>query len=313
VEKGGTFYVSEHSGFLLKNCSVTNSYAKYGSIFYFQENYEGLFTIENVDFYLCEGMFDLIDAGQTNMVITNSTFRQNLNNFCFLVFSNIEFVNSRIIDHQCFTNLPGCIINAITNSVVIFRSSIFENISSFIEEGNVYLEDSVVQCVSSQMKTLMSNKNKGSCFSSYTSTLFMNDSQLTDYTANCLYSMESYITIHNSIFDNSLLNETQNLYDYGTIYCENCFIIMIDFSSFIGNSKTINGSAIFIISNSPNLLNTAQISNSYFYDNNALEAGTIYVYNQNSSLILNIFEGNSANRGGGIFCDNDSNFAKVNF
>lgn len=230
-----------------------------------------------------------------------------------MVFSNLELVNVSIIHHLCTTKLPGCIINAQVSSNISIQISWFENVQSVIEEGNIYLETSKIYFESSKMTLVKTEQNKGACVSGYYHSQFSaNNSEFITYDNNCLFFSQSFVSINNSLFNNTeAMNIVLEYMDYGTFFCESCYQVLVDASFFIGNLKTINGSAIFISATQQDTLTNGEIYNSYFFNNQAFECGTISINDYNISIISNIFEKNFANEGGAIYSNNDSKSKSV--
>jgi len=287
------------------NSRINNSFSEYGSILYFVDNYDSSIQIENCVFSNNSGYFTLIDIGTSDLMITNTILENNTNNLFSVISANLVLIDSKINNHICFASFPGCILFIEETSLANIKSSSFENIISEIEEGNIYVDSSIVYLDSISMKGMQTPK-KGSCFSSYSSSLYFVDSNFYNYEINCINSYQSNVILNNSIFDNSEnLKNLQIIFDYGSFYCSSCNQISIYNTSFIKNLNVIDGSALYVVANENDKLNDVFIENSIFFGNNASGKGTIYIYNQNFSISSSYFQNNIVQRGGGIFCDND--------
>ena len=240
---------------------------------------------------------------QTN--ISNTQMQNNTNNLFSLVSATLILYNSKINNQICLTRLRGCILEAEKTSNIQIQSTTFLNVISEIEEGNVYVDSSLIYLESIEMASLKTPK-KGSCISSFNSTLTVLKSNFSKYDLNCFDLFESNLTLNNSIFDNSERNQTTARYsEYGSVFCSSSKKLIIFNSSFIGNSYILDGSALYIVATQLDKLNEISISNSFFSGNSAFGKGTIYIYNQNFSISSSTFMNNVALRGGGIYCNND--------
>ena len=89
------------------------------------------------------------------------------------------------------------------------------------------------------------------------------------------------------------------------MFCSSSKQIIIFNSSFIENSKIFDGSALYITATQFDNLNEVHIDGCIFSGNVAMGKGTIYIFNQNFSISSSNFKNNEAERGAGIFCNND--------
>lgn len=250
----------------------------------------------------------LIDLGQTNLNISDSLMISNTNNLFSMISSTFYLVNSTILHQKCLTTLTGCLISGIENSIIMISLAKFENISSEIQEGNIYLENSKLNMNLTNMNVLKTKKKQGDCMSVYGAILILYNSNFSNYQYNCLYSVQSQINIFGSKFNNSGFSE--NLIEYkifGTLFCMRCQTLLISESFFLENNHIIDGSAIYALSKKGDILGNITIKSSHFYGNQASEKGTVYVYNQNFSIEFSSFTNNLAKKGAGIFVDNDGN------
>lgn len=249
---------------------------------------------------------DLIDLGQANLNISDTLMINNTNNLFSLISSFFSLVNSTIMNQICFTTLTGCLLSGIEYSIIMIIFSKFENISSEIQEGNIYIENSNLNMSLSNMNFLKTKKKQGDCISVYGSLLNSYYSNFSNYHYNCLFLVQSQINILGSKFNNSGFSDKFIEYNnFGTLYCLQCQNLVISESYFIENNHVIDGSALYAVSKKGDILKNITIKNSYFYGNQALEKGTIYIYNQNFSIEFSDFQNNFAKRGAGIFVDND--------
>ena len=297
--------MSEKSSLTLINIKIDSSFASYGSILYFIENYQSTIVIDGCSFTNNTATYNLIDMTNSIATISNTKIQNNMNNLFNLVSSTLFLKELQINILTCITSLRGCILQIQQNSNIHIQSSDFSNVISKIEEGNIYLESSSINIDKIEIKNTKTPK-KGSCFSSYNSSLIILNSNFKDYDLNCINSFESNLTINNSMFDNSEKNYTSLKYsDYGSVYSSSSKIIFIFNSSFIENSNVLDGSALYLIATPLDILNEVYIFNCIFSGNSAIGKGTIYIYNQNFSISYSNFDNNKAQRGGGIFCNND--------
>lgn len=292
---------------------IENSYARYGSIFYIIENYKSYVSIEKCELKDNFGEISLFDFGQANLNISDSLIINNKNNLFRLVSSTFILTNSTIINQICFNKFTGCAISGADNSIMWIIQTKFENISSEIEEGNIYLENSDLIMETTVMNLLNTKRKQGDCFSLYSSsTLALFRSSFSKYNFNCLYSMQSQINIMESKFNNSEYSEKLIEYkSFGAIYCFECKYLLISDSYFVKNTHVIDGSSLYAISKRNDVLGEIKIQKCFFIDNEAREKGTIYIYNQNFSITYTIFENNSAKIGGAIFINNDGKIKKI--
>ena len=276
----------------------------YGSIIYFVDNYDAPSLIEDCMFINNSAFYNLIDLSVSSATVLNTQIINNTNNLFSLVSSNLILQKNEIKNLFCLATLPGCILQAQQASLVIIKSSYFFNVTNIIEEGNLYFESSRVLIESIEMANLKTPK-KGSCVSSYNCSLNIINSDFINYDLNCINAYRGEMTINNSIFDNTKNKKSQKVFDYGSVFSYSSKEIVIFNSSFIENSNIMDGSAIYVVSTQIDKLNEIFIGNSNFFGNSALGKGTIYIYNQNFSIISSNFTNNIAQRGGGIYCNNE--------
>lgn len=295
---------------MISNCIIENSYAQYGAIFYIIENYKSFVFIEKCELKNNIGDVSLFDIGEAYINISDTLITNNTNSLFSLISSTFILVNSTILNQLCINTVAGCLISGIEDSIILINITKFYNISSELEEGNIYLENSSLNMELTNMNIINTKKKQGSCFSIYSSsTLNLFTSNFSKYNFNCLYSLQSQIKILGSKFNNSNYSEKlAEFNNFGTIYCSECKDILISDSYFIKNSYIADGSSLFIISKKRNALGYIKIDNCLFVGNEAGEKGTIYIYNQNFSIKYSKFENNTAKSGGAIFVDNDGNF-----
>ena len=280
----------------------------YGSIFYFVENYNSSIQIQSCFFANNSAFYNLIDLNMAKVTISNTEIQNNTNNLFSLVSASLILNDNQITQQICLTRLRGCILEAEKTSNIEIQSTTFLNVISEIEEGNIYVDSSSIYLDSIRMENLKTPK-KGSCISSFNSTLIVLKSNFSVYDFNCIDSFESNLTLNNSIFDNSERNETNVRYsEYGSVFCSSSKQLIIFNSSFIENSYIFDGSALYIVATQLDKLNEISITNSFFSGNSAFGKGTIYIYNQNFSISSSTFMNNVALRGGGIYCNNDGMF-----
>lgn len=273
-------------------------------------------TVEKCEFRKNFGTTSLFDLGQTNLNFYDSNIINNTNNLFSLVSSTFLLVNTTIMNQICLTTIVGCIISAIENSEIEVNFSKFENISSEIQEGNIFLENSILQMQASIMNSLKTKKKQGSCFSLYNSGLNLFDSNFFNYQFNCLYLIQSQAKILSAIFNNRKYSEMlrEEYSNFGTIYCLQCQYLFISNGFFIENTKILDGSSLYALAKKDDILGNVTIENSYFFGNGATGKGTICIFNQNLSIYNTHFENNSAEKGGAIFLNNDgkiNNFLKI--
>lgn len=283
----------------MMNCTIQNSYALYGSAFYVNENRNHILEIYDCIFLNNSAYYTISDLGLAKMISKNSIFKENKNILFSLDSSNCTLINSSILHHSCWITMEGCAINSRYNSSFLMNFVFLENILSHFEEGNFYSEEGSFQIYASIMIGLFNGKFKGACFSNYNSALNITESFFSNYSVNCIYSMGSNLTIHDTTFNNTnyLESNAENKY-YGAVYCINCPIFKAIKSNFIKNINVINGSAIYL-KNERKSINEAYIFQCKFQQNEA-EDGTIFIFNQNVSIIQCFFQFNIATRGGGI-------------
>ena len=243
----------------------------------------------------------MIDGGDTTITITSSVFSNNINNLLFLSNSTLIFENSTVYYQICNSITPGCFISAQEDSNVTLLDSFIGGIESYIEEGNIYLDSSIFQTYSIYMNSSFTNKFKGSCISSYNSSVGLSDSEFLNYDYNCLYASISKIIINSSKFNNSGYGYMDIISNFGAFYCYGCQEIVIENSYFIRNMMILDGSAIYIDGTIGDII----IQGTKFIENQASGMGTVYVYNQNIKIQNCWFLSNQAEIGGGLFFDND--------
>lgn len=307
--KGGAFYISESSNVMFKNCSISGSKAQFGSIFFIVENYKTRVIIEGSRMENNFGLFNLNDLGQTYLEIRDSSFRNNSNNLFYLIASTLNISNSTLKDNKCSTTNPGCLISAIDYSLILIKNSLVRNISSDFEEGLIYLEKSSLENSFLQMEGLKTKKRKGSCFSLHDSNLTTVFSNFSNYDYNCVFASQSQITLSDSTLNNSEFLFSQ-INEFGALYCVSCKKLVISNTVFVRNRQITQGSAVYAYAKQDEALGVGIVENSSFLENQA-EKGTVFVYNQNFTIIGCKFIKNSAKIGGALFFDNFGNFFVV--
>ena len=306
-QNGAVLYVSENSKIQIEDSKIENYVAKYGSVFYFQENYRDFSNIKNTTFVGNYGFLFLIDISHTYLMVENSVVCNNSNNIFSLVFSKLELLNNTIMNTLCSNDRVGCIIIAIEKSFISLKYNTFYNITNKKEEGNIWIEDSSAHINFTHMKNLGTFKTKGDCISSYNSSLVIVESKFENFYSNCIWSFESSLFVQNSTFENSLGFDLEiNPINFGVIYCSSCKFLQIFNSNFINNTFAKFGSALYLISEGHLMSEEVKIVNSFFIDNRAFESGTLYIRNQNMSIEGCLFENNIAQNGGGIILFNNN-------
>ena len=207
------------------------------------------------------------------------------------------------MNHICSNDKPGCVLSAINTSTSLNIIELI-NISHNGEEGNFYFENSQILINSLKMEKVKTKKIKGSCSSIYNSSFNLHGSQFHNYQINCLFGLESMIIIKDTLFDNSDLNKSNIVYEYGTFYCQDCSYIVINNSKFIKNSYVVDGSAVSIKTTTKIDHQEALITQNDFIENIAFVRGTIFVDSTNIVLRFNNFFGNTAEIGGAVFTKN---------
>lgn len=305
-EKGGSIYVFT-STLIMKNCTIEKSFALYGSVFFINENRNSTVEVYNSIFLDNSASYNIIDLVLSKFVANNAIFQNNQNNLFSLDSSSCILINSTVLNNTCWAKIGGCVINVFDNSSFKMKLGIIENVFSYFEEGNIYNEQSSIEIFSSKMIGLSNMKLKGACISNYYSNSNITDSFFINYGVNCIYSMQSNLSIVNATFNNSNYQEKNaEKKNYGTLFCINCHIVMILNSNFIKNEEVTNGSAIYLKINK-NVPHQIIIFKCIFQQNQAID-GTIFVLNQNISLIECLLELNIAKIGAGISLYNESNY-----
>lgn len=290
----------------MKNCTIEKSFALYGSVFFINENRNSIVEIYNSFFLNNTAAYNVIDLVLAKFVATNMILNNNKNNLFSLDSSNCVLINSSILNQACWAKLGGCVIYSFHNSSFVMKSGILENAFSHFEEGNIYNEESSFEIHSSIMIGLSNMKLKGACLSNYYSNSNISESLFISYGVNCIYSWQSNLSIFKTTFNNSNYQEQNNGEKkmYGTLFCINCQNITIIATYFIQNKEVANGSAIYLKIDK-NILHEILIFQCTFRQNQAID-GTIFVLNQNISLIECYLELNTAKIGGGISLYNES-------
>lgn len=304
----GAFYVSANSYLNLSSSIIVSTFSPIGSIFYFDENYKWASIIEKSSFYSNDGIAFLIDIFETHVLITDSLFKSNKNNLFEIFDSILEITNSLIEENICPHKLEGCIIKAFSNSIVYIMNGRFSNIVNEREEGNIYISNSSLYISFSEIINITNFKNKGNCISSYNGKFYLLSSNFQNYFGNCVFSIDSNITIENLTFNNDLAIKDYGLRTLGAFYCINCMNINVINSKIFNNIFGKFGSAMFISSNIRIKYSSVNIIRTIFFNNVAFESGSLYINNQNGFIILCTFENNSAMRGAGIFILNSGYF-----
>ena len=309
-EIGGILMVSEKSKITVFRTSFTQGFSRSGGIVCFIENYNIESSFVNCIFRNNSALISLMDSTNAKVLISDSKIENNSNIFFSALDSNIVFEGISVKNHECRSNGIGCFLNAQDNSIIsLFGVSLF-NISSLMGEGTVYCENAKILIQNSNFSFLKNKNFIGSCASVYSSILQVKNSSFQDYDINCLFSRKkSRISIESSIFSQENHSFSNNAKLYGTIFCEDCLIFNIFNSSFDLNTNVQQGAAIKIISTKSSSYfdsETGFIDSCNFDSNLAfLQGGAIYVFNQNVSIVNNIFKNNSAVYGGAIFLDNN--------
>ena len=281
-----------------------------GAIFYAYENYETVSLITNCNFSNNSASTTLIDLDLSIFQINNSFFSNNFNIAFYAINSTFLIYNITLIDHSC-SSLLGCIFAFNENSELILLNSSFENIYNFLPAGNMLFESSNAQLDTIYIKNIFNSNQLGACISCILSNLTILSSNFQNYSINCISSTSSHLYIIKSIFNNYLLKNTQNILEFGAIYCFKCTSIEILNSSFSSNSNIMKGGGIYIMNNNENNNSMKyMISNNIFIMNNALYGGALYLYNVNVLIFSCLFEKNMAEQGGSVYLDNDGNINK---
>ena len=300
--------VSEKSKLNVIGSNFTNSSSKFGGIIYIQENYYLQSIVSFCIFLNNTATYTLLDTMNSNLIIMNSTFENNTNIFMSATSSNISFEFINISNHVCLVKDFGCFINAKESSIINIS---FCNICNLIsnEEGNLYGENVQIYIINSSFHIIKSKQLKGSCMTIIESNLLIFGSSFIGYNQNCIYSSDSSnISIDLVNFSNKNYTIFTTFYNFGTIFCENCYIFVIKTSIFEYNAYVINGAAIYLESTKSDLYFNSEdilIENCLFSYNSALKnGGAIYIFDFNATIKSNNFTQNIAENGGGIFLTN---------
>lgn len=234
----------------------------------------------------------------------NILFEENSNNIFLSDSSNLNLTEIKILNHNCFEILQGCVLNIYATSLSV-NQLIIEKLSSYKEEGTLYFWKSNGTLINLKLSNVKNFKQKGSCLSIYESNLTLSQNIFYNYDSNCLFIQESILYLNNSIFNkntnnlNGMIGDLGSIYGLNTqLYLENCI--------FNENRISADGAAIFLkdsLSFKPSL---KSIKSSVFYKNMALKkGGGLYLKNQNLEISNCTFLENEAEQGGGIYLFNE--------
>ena len=302
--------VSEKSQVTVFSSNFSQGFARFGGISCFIENYNIQSTFTNCIFINNSALDTLIDLTNSQIIISGSTIENNSNIFLSAsAASQIIFQDSQIKNHVCNVNDVGCLLNAYDNSIITINGVTLFNLLSLVGEGTIYSDGAEINLINSRFYGLKNINYIGSCVSLYSSILMVDNSSFEGYDLNCIFSTKK------SQIEVSFSNFTQNNYqfstyinEYGTIFCEDCLAFYVNSSFFGYNSKISLGSGIYLTSTKSSSYfdsETSLICNSYFLSNSALlQGGAIYAYDQNVTIIMNVFQNNTSDNGGAIFFDN---------
>ena len=243
---------------------------------------------------------NLFSLDNSQIDLSHSIFQNNFNNMFDLVQSNLSVYNLSIMQHQCNSEVSGCLINAETNSMMSIDSSFFFNISSLVE-GNICLMNSELFITNSMYKNIFSEEKEEVFITAESSYLSLNNTEFINFDFNYIFLETSQLFIEKCFFsantEYSLPTTT-----YGTIYCMSCLSFEINESYLIGQNYVMEGAAIYLIQNNESMQTDFLIKDSVFENNSVYDnGGAIFLSYVNVSLSNCSFINNGATNGGAIY------------
>lgn len=311
--KGGVLSISERSSVIIIKTNFTNNFAESGGILQCYENYGSNITIESSIFVnnSCdENLFILMNA---KLYMFDCEFQLNKNIIFSLSKANLTLNHISIYDNTCANKIIGCLINSIDNSNILADDLILTNISNILEEGNIYLENSLAIFSQLFMNKSTTLKNIGCCIMSMQSKILLDFGYFANYDDNCIYAVNSFINITNSVFENrnsEVFFTEKSGFKLGSVYCDVCFELFISNDSFFYNMRSSSGSCIYISDSLEEANeNIAWILNSSFMGNIASDkGGAIYIEDFNAIILNSSFKNNQASFGAAIYFFSYCNF-----
>lgn len=217
-----------------------------------------------------------------------------------------------ISNHLCDLLDMGCFINSQEQSYIVLDKINVNELEKFIKEGNIYAESSEIKILNSNFSSIKSSELMGTCIYILKSSLYINSTLFQYFDQNCIFSeLNCNITVNFSNFNNqnAPLNSSNN---HGSIFCRNCFNLLI-FKTFFSHQNILNsGAGIYLERNVENEVYHSQgaiIMNCSFAYNKALINGAaLFANGINISIRNNNFISNIAGKGGAIYLDNHNGF-----
>lgn len=237
----------------------------------------------------------LINLHNAVLRIYDSEFIENQNPTIFIIDSNFLGIGIKMKKNYCVNLDYGCSFYGINSNFQINKLNLSANgiMGSFI--GHIYLFESIFWLNDSIFSNL-TNYKWGVCIFSKNSTILLNSNHFENFSQNCLYGEEhTIILINQTIFTNYITQE------FSTIICKFCELLTLQNLKFSRSFVNSFGGALNI-----QFTKKVDIIRSSFFNNTALEAGGIYIYDSNVYISDCVFVKNTAliGSGGGIYFEN---------
>ena len=181
----------------------------------------------------CISKTSFIDQNEFyNITFYNNTFTNNAGNLFTINYGNLTFISNTIQNHTCFY-LSGCLFNLNKLSFLNASHNTFINISTTVDGGLIYLENSILMINGlyvSKLRTLL----YASCIIAVKSHININGFQGYDFNKGCMEFTNIYTK--NSIYQSTFVQEpVKTDLCYSAICVIECSDFIMNGSRFIGN------------------------------------------------------------------------------
>ena len=307
--KGGSIVLFEKSQLYLKNISFINSSSNAGAVLFLYENYQyNIVMISSCQFYNNSGSLSVIDSSDTEIIIKDTIFANNINILFLLDFSNLTLFNVTALDQKCSNSYPGCFIKSSLNSNIYINFLEILRFTNFNEneESAIYSEDSSIFIENSLFKNITGSNERGSCLSLHNSYFALRMTVFMTFKYNCIYAdFNSSLTINQTYFNNKGFISSY-FSEFGVLACIGCNYMILKYSMIENINNADYGSAVYLVSDGNNKNHgSAIINNSFLTSFSFIDGGSVYLYNHNSTIYGNLFFYNFAFNGGAIYCNNE--------
>ena len=315
-EGKGLIYVDGLCELIVVDSIFENITSVFGNILYVVFNLDSKIFFKNNTFqnnYNLKGKEMFYIASSTNVLFEGNFFNNTWNRMFFLTTASLILRNNVINLLSCISiSQDGCAFY-LSKSNITASGNYFTTINSKADGTLYFAQNSIIQINGEKTESISSSLNDSYTFSFHVSKIYLNYYSLEHFLPGGLHSVNA------SILSLSYCNFSQDmksdLIQNPTLYSEDSLQLFIEFSSFINNFNSYNGSAIKLQCIMTGILMGSYYILQSFFDHNQAFSNGGAIYAQNCPLQINSsnFTKNLANlMGGAIFFEGNQNLVLNN-